>query len=381
VVVGGGVMGPKAMRKGYKKKSVVSKRKSSKAKKRSSFKKGGKGKSTNRSAKIIRSPVNGESYSKASVSYSKRKYDKSHDFSQPTVVKCDRVWSSGCESNEQISENSFFGFAGTDISGSALAAFSNANGFVPQLWAMSQRDKANTILDALSAQQFPPNIVGDFDKGRKLLLNSCKNELVLTSATNVDCEIMIYDLIAKTTAGNDIGPSASWIPSDIWQKAIVAGGDSSGYAGSTNPSSISTSRYGENPQANKYFNLKWKTVGKHRVHLAAGRSHVHSFSFSPNIMVDLEYFMNAYTVKGITCAQLITVRGIQNVTVVEGSAVTIGSSPARVHCKSTSTYSVTSVYAPPRKRVIYENCTTGYEITEVQAINQFTGAVQVGTNS
>lgn len=347
-----------------------------------------KSRKSSKSSKIIRSPVNGESYSSCVVRYRKRK-SGGKDFSEPTTITCDRIFTLDTVSNLQISENTFVAFMGENTQSTvALGSFLNSNGVVPYLWAQSQRDFINTVLDTSGTNiVWPPARVGQTDRGRKLFLHSCYNELVITSGNSIDCEIMIYDLMSKTTAGLDISaiPSAGvigyYLPTDIWAVALQSEKDASGVIGPSAIPDLQTTRYGQNPQQYKYFNQKWKTVGSHRVHLSSGRSHIHKFTFHPNMLVDLDYFNLNYTVKGITYAQLITVRGIQNVTSSEGGSACLGSGPATVHCKSTSTYKVSSVYAPPRKRFVFENATAVNNVGQVQTMNQFTGAVNVGSKN
>lgn len=346
------------------KKNYKKTKKSKKSKKTKKEKKSKKTRSRpkkvnhNKSMKIIRSPTNGESYSTTAVSNSKYSVKNA---GEPTWVRCNQLFDILADSNEQAVNNLFEAFYGQITTPGLL--FTSANATVNQLFIQANLDQSNLSVE-LDA--------GDKTQGRKVYCEYLHSETLLTNATNMDTEIIIYDVVANQN--RDVDGEASFSPYDVWEGAMEM---------VENDQFRNITKMDEIPTKHTYFNYVWKTVGCHRVHLSAGRTHVHKFKYDINRLVDLQIASKGRLIRGVSCSTLIITRGIQAVSGSTGitEQICIGTNPTRVYGKVTNEYKVRPVYAVPKKYLVYDNTLLFVEPASVDLINQFTGAVVPGLNS
>lgn len=154
----------------------------------------------------------------------------------------------------------------------------------------------------------------------KMYLEDFQLTSQFTNQAPTSVEFDIYDLVAKNTSQNYASPATEW----------ESGIDDQNQSG--NPSLSSSDKPFSVPTTSKRFNIAWKIVGKNTVELAAGRTHEHKFTKKVNIPIDTEY-PNVYAqIKGITCAQLIIMRGGLGDSNNSRSAGTIGFTAGKLIC-------------------------------------------------
>lgn len=133
-------------------------------------------------------------------------------------------------------------------------------------------------------------------KSFKMLVERMSMATTFTNQAPTSVEFDIYDLQAKITNQGLLSPITEW---------------ESGLDDANQGLSSATTIYLPYvlPTSSKKFNIAWKVVGKQTVELAAGRSHEHKFMKSVNIPIDSEYPQNYEMIKGVTCHQLIVIKG------------------------------------------------------------------------
>lgn len=276
---------------------------------------------------IIHSPAEGSSFSKASMKYKMPKIDKVlHKIDEPTLVQTNKtdfeVLTCGIQDVRLIGQH-FWGLAG-------LSGHANNNINLSQLY----------VDCGLNPGQTGDAITYSGGASKKFLLDSLYTETLFTSATNVNILIDIYDLVARQTSEPYNGSLVDW------QNAI--GGTDGGV-------STSETVYDAKPTANKEFNLQWRVVKKTTVDLGQGRSHKHVFNFQVNRLMDTDYIRKYGMIKGITCNQLIIMRGGQLVKgqILGISQVTTGDGEIFWEC--TTKARGRNVSFIPRKNLVYNN--------------------------
>lgn len=278
--------------------------------------------------------------------------------SQPTTVICDILIERTWLSNLQLSYESVFSFFGNNTFTTNPTSLNSANADVLQLNALSRRDLANSSNP----------ILGQYDKGRKLFIHSVSTETVFTNDASSDIQIFIYDLVSKTTRTADF--NGNYTPNLLWAEGASAESDFA---------SLSITQIGRLPTQNKIFNMAWKVMKLTRVELSAGRTHVHNFLFSPQVMVDLQYFNTNAVVRGISTTQLIIVHGCNLVSATTTAGSNIGVAPGVLFSKTTCKYKVTPIDVPPKKVFLFENCNQQLTVGQTSEMNEETAVPLVNT--
>jgi len=304
----------------------------------------------------IKSPMIGESNSKHILKYKPMKAAKFFQLGEPTTVQADFISQSSWSTNLQSYNNTCYSFWGNQSVGSQT----NSNCNIIELYNYCMKDNSNTI--AYTVQ------LGDV--GRKILLKGVTITTVITNDTTNDALIDLYDMIAATTCDADSSSATS--PTDIWNRALQNEVD-----GTT----VALTAYGEVPQRHAMFRLKWNVKKRITVELAAGRTHIHKWVFSPNRIVDLNYVRQNSLIKGVSAASMFICKGANLVSASATSGTNIGSTAGLVYYKSTAVYDVKAIYAPPKKSYLYENAGTNAVLTATKSINELSGAVATGTNA
>lgn len=307
---------------------------------------------------FITSPSAGESHSSGFYGRKHR-----HNSLEMTTVICDVLRTDAFNSNAQTPFETVFGFWGNNTFTTNPTTLTNANADVLQLNAFARRDAANTASTA--------PILGEFDKGRQLFVHSCKSESIFTNDGSTDIQIYIYDLVSKVTRTSDYNGFVS--PLQLWAEGITAERDFAPAASGT------VAVLGRLPTQTKIFNMGWKTMKLTKVELSAGRTHVHRFNFSPQMVVDMQYFNTNAVVKGVSCAQLVIVHGTNLVSAIGSIGANIGVSPGLLYSKTTAKYQVTPLVQPPKKIFVFENATANVSIVLTSEMNEETAQPLTGT--
>lgn len=190
-----------------------------------------------------------------------------------TVTASSLGHGTGADSNRQAYALIDTLYTSTDVSAIALKAFTN---LLPA--------------NALSTNSAP----GGAQSVYKMLLSRVVTEMEIVNQTGDLTTIQIYNLVSKTTTGTAVSPITAW--ENGLQEEMGAGGATSFFPGNK-------------PTSSKEFNIAWKIVGCKSVEMLPGKVHRHKFVFTPNRIVDFNYFQNYQYVKGITCYTLVVAKG------------------------------------------------------------------------
>lgn len=156
------------------------------------------------------------------------------------------------------------------------------------------------------------NLVKDVSESYKLFLEKITVKIELHNMTPNTCHIDIYDVIAKQTypsriADGDPGTDGDEVfePISDWAQGLrqLAMGTV------VTAELPSTARVGTKPTESKVWNMRWRIVKVSSVTMEPSSSHIHTWFFKPNRLIDTAYFTANNIVKGLTHFTMAVTRG------------------------------------------------------------------------
>lgn len=240
---------------------------------------------------------------------------------QPSIFKQLDAWGVTALSSVQARYNSPAMFAQTGTTGISIQTiFDNAATW----W--------NTITPA-AVDEDPTT--AKF-KSLKFFLQGVTQKHRIVNQMPTVVELDIYDLISKVTQST----LATVKPTDVWDNGLA---DLRG-----NGAAVDSTALGITPTTSKIFNQTWKIVKRTRISLMGGKQHNHTFCFSPNRIVDTDYWSTYGMVRGITAISLFVARGgfgDNSETLTTG---TIASAPIKLLGEIETTYITRLITTFPR---------------------------------
>lgn len=164
------------------------------------------------------------------------------------------------------------------------------------------------------ASQLNPAATG-VTAGQKLYMERFTNAFLFNNAGPVDIEMIIYDVVSKTTQPNIRNPVDDWINGVANQSKLATTG-----ASITVPFA--------RPTESKLFNMNWRIVNRDTIYICPGASHKHVFTHKITRPFDMEYVKQYATIRGITNSSFIVLKGtpIDSVADYQAGEVTIAPS-------------------------------------------------------
>jgi len=155
------------------------------------------------------------------------------------------------------------------------------------------------VLDRTGSVSTAPNLqVGQ--RSFRILLERAYSETYFSNAGATSCELVIYDLVAKTTKAVGVTPATDWANGCTDEQLGIP---------NTFPAQHDPFSPFAEPTQVKRFNQNWTVVKKVVITLGVGRQHKHIFDFKPQRIVDTNYTAQYQVIRGITCGQIILARG------------------------------------------------------------------------
>lgn len=132
---------------------------------------------------------------------------------------------------------------------------------------------------------------------QKFYVDMVKLEMRFRNQSPSTNEIDVYILMSKTS----LTSKTSMDPAALWNNGLADMATNNTVGSDTTPYCV--------PTISKGFNQGYKVVKKMTVSLESGREWEHTFDYKPHAVVDMEYWANYATVRGLTYAVLYVVRG------------------------------------------------------------------------
>jgi len=179
---------------------------------------------------------------------------------------------------------------------------------------------------------------------QKLFIQTFTRTQLFNNAAPVDCEMTIYDLVAKTTQPLARDPLSDW---------------NLGYDHQTNTVALTLSGIPfAKPTESKLFNMNWRIINTQRVYLSPGCTHKHIFRHVLNRPIDLEYANTMAHINGITNSSLIVIKGtpVDNTNTSGAGVVTLA--PCKVISTWTAVWSSRLMEQNARVNVAVNNFST-----------------------
>lgn len=151
----------------------------------------------------------------------------------------------------------------------------------------------DTIMNTVSSL-IPGGTLGTSDLA-SMYMSSIKSVITITSATNLNCKLRIYECVSK----KDTNISKYRTPIDAWANGIDA---TTGGASATTYQSI-----GLYPSNSAFFRDYWHVDSYYDIELAAGASHQHKSTYNINTTIPFSWFKNhggSAVTSGLTRAYL-----------------------------------------------------------------------------
>lgn len=295
---------------------------------------------------IIKSPAFGQSYSDFQLTYKGSKLDRyAKGMSEPWTINVTWTDADNCVIGKQSAKHVGSCFLG----GSTSAALTTDTAFT----------HLGTALNAASALANITAVPTTNKQSMKALLDKFTSKTTyFNKNANADQNLTIYNVIARNTnylaaAGVATDPLTSWTT------ALTDEGNVASYL-----------NMNQLPTMGKNFNMNWKVLKKTNVELAAGRQHVHEFTFKPKMLIDTEYFSKYQNIKGITCFEFVIHWGAP---VVDSSAPTlITTSASQLAWITVQTTVLREVAIQPRIQTFATNVATTIAGT-TDTVNEATG--------
>lgn len=169
----------------------------------------------------------------------------------------------------------------------SFAALSGFQGF--NMFQLARREDMNAILGSMPAQVPAGNAT------RRFLLQKILSNAVYTNASSASCTLDIYDCAVKFD--NDLSPTAAWTNGIAMETTLPAG---------TPPVSV----LGIKPWQSQQFKSFFKIIKTTHVNLAAGASHKHNISLTPNQLLKEQYIAENLNYAGLTYLCVVVVKGV-----------------------------------------------------------------------
>lgn len=246
----------------------------------------------------------GQSQSYTNISYKKHKHSSVMNYlTQPTLYK--RIGTVALTST--VSKQGVMNLWSCNITGKAsIGSYEGIN--IENFYAALQVKP-----DGTQEAGFPV-LSTTTSTNLKMYIQNCNIKVDLTNCSQLDGIIEIYDCMSKQSADDLNGPTQDWFDGIADEVAPGFGAASSATVGYT-------------PTQVKQFNIKWKVVKRTKVYMAGGQTHLHTFNFNVNRMVDMAYLNQVVVIKGITYASFVVFRG-QPVT--DGTTNNIAHGPMKI---------------------------------------------------
>lgn len=132
---------------------------------------------------------------------------------------------------------------------------------------------------------------------QKFYVDMCKVEIRFRNQSPSTNEIDVYILMAKTS----LTSKGSMDPASLWSNGLSDMATNNTAGTDTTPYCV--------PTISKAFNQTYKVVKKMTVSLESGREWEHTFDYKPHAVIDMEYWVDYATVRGLTYAVMYVVRG------------------------------------------------------------------------
>lgn len=169
----------------------------------------------------------------------------------------------------------------------SFAALSGFQGF--QFFPLMRQTELLPILAAMPAQAPAGNAT------RRFLLERVQANIVYTNASSASCTIDLYDIATKQDS--DLSITNAWQNGIAMETTLPVG---------TPPVAV----LGIKPWQSQQFKEFFKIVRTTHVNLAAGASHRHNISLSPNQLLKEQRIMENVNYRGLTYFTLAVVKGV-----------------------------------------------------------------------
>lgn len=195
---------------------------------------------------------------------------------------------------------------------------------------MSQTELANMWAQASSFYNIiaPANPVQSLNttgfKSNKFNLKRINLVCEITNQSPALCNLEIYTCLSKVTKPTYVSPQTDWTNGLVDE------------AGTTTP--VLVTEVGNKPWGSKQFNMNWKVVKKHTVHLQGGQPHKYQFDFKPKRYMDEAYSTAFNQIRGLTCGVLVVAWGQIGDTVQNYTVGSITSVPCKLIASLNKTY-------------------------------------------
>jgi hypothetical protein len=150
--------------------------------------------------------------------------------------------------------------------------------------------------NSLAATTTTPNLITG-ERSFKILVTNVTATIYITNQGAGSIELDLYDCMKKVTGAVYSNTTTAW------NDGLT---DQSGNIGTA---MINTFPFTK-PTVSKLFNMEWKIKKMQRIELGPGRTHKHTFVFTPNFLFDTEYLTKYNQIKGFTFATMVAHRGL-----------------------------------------------------------------------
>lgn len=195
---------------------------------------------------------------------------------------------------------------------------------------MSQTELANMWAAASSFYNIiaPANPVQSLNttgfKSNKFNLKRINLICEITNQSPALCNLEIYTCISKVTKPTYVSPQTDWTNGLVDE------------AGTATP--VLITEVGNKPWGSKQFNMNWKVVKKHTVHLQGGQPHKYQFNFRPKRYMDEAYSTAFNQIRGLTVGVLVVAWGQIGDTNANYTVGNITSVPCKLIASLNKTY-------------------------------------------
>lgn len=220
---------------------------------------------------------------------------------------------------EKMSAKSFYTFV-TQVQ---IASTTIGIQYVTTFGTRYSQTDINALYNFARKQDVITNVmpaIGADNSGAKIYLESWvdKYHLVNQGPTSIDLEI--WDVVTKRTT------------SGTFNNAITDWSDGIGQMDMGATSNTSTP--GCKPYQSKLFNINWWVMGVKKISMAPGARHDHVIKFKPRRYLDMHYFNNFTSVRGLYGESFMIVKGgivdDSNAVTFAGNSAALGVSYSRV---------------------------------------------------
>lgn len=190
---------------------------------------------------------------------------------------------------------------------------------------------------------------------QKILWESCKATLRLTSQSPASIEVTLRLLMIKTTEREDYttaGAPSLTQPQTTWAEGLEA-------VEADQTADVQDLTYiGAKPTDAKKFNMRYKVIKDIKMKIDPGHERKVTFHFHPNRVLDREYQVEFGKIRGMQFLWMHTVHGISGDSANTLAAGTVTTTPAKFVGTFDYEYSFRAVSSYPRIQTTFNNLDT-----------------------